>query len=122
VATHGFVYVPFGLVVPGTLRGRAGPSLLLGHIAPAPVVRGAVPVLHVLAGIVFLLCGTAIALAPFAPDLWRPLAIIGSAIGLLAFATLWDGSRERAVEEGAIGAVASLCILAGAFALPGIFS
>ena len=44
VATHGFVYVPFGLVVPGTLRGRAGPSLLLGHIAPAPVVRGAVPV------------------------------------------------------------------------------
>jgi hypothetical protein len=35
-------------------------------------------VLHVTAGIAILACAVAIAVAPSAPDLWRPPAVLGA--------------------------------------------
>jgi fluoride ion exporter CrcB/FEX len=73
--------------------------------------------LHVTAGIVLLACAVAIALAPSLPGWWRPLAITGAALGLVAFSVFWDGQTRLLFEEGVIGAVVSLVLLIGAIAL-----
>ena len=43
-------------------------------------------VLHVTAGIAILACAVAIAVAPSAPDLWRPPAVLGAGMSSGAFA------------------------------------
>ena len=52
-------------------------------------------VLHVTAGIAILACAVAIAVAPSAPDLWRPPAVLGAGMSPGAFARFeswsWSG-------------------------------
>jgi hypothetical protein len=55
------------------------------------------------------------------PGWWRPLAITGAAIGLVAFAVFWDGQTPLLFEEGVIGAVVSLVLLIGAIGFAGAF-
>ena len=77
--------------------------------------------LHLVAGAAILSCAAAIAVAPSAPGWWRPLAIVGAAIGLGAFVVFYDGQARLLVVEGAIGAVASLILLVTAIAIPEAF-
>jgi hypothetical protein len=67
----------------------------------------------VIAGIAILGCVAAIGLASLFPGWWRPLAVAGSVVGLLAFAVFWDG-QTLLLEEGALGAVISVLVLMGA--------
>ncbi len=78
--------------------------------------------LHAMAGIVTLACAVAIGFAPSVPGWWRPLAIVGAAVGIAGFAVFWDGQTQLLVPEGAIGAVISLILLVSAIAFAGAFS
>jgi hypothetical protein len=72
--------------------------------------------LHLIAGIVILACAVAIS---FASGWWRPLAIIGAAIGIFGFAVFWDGKVRLFAVEGGIGVIVSLILLVSAIAFPG---
>jgi fluoride ion exporter CrcB/FEX len=117
VFAHGFVYVRIGSVLPGPIKAWRGRSWLLSDTVTGDQLRRVVVSLHVAAGIALLACAVAIALAPSLPGWWRPLAITGAAIGLVAFSVFWDGQTRLLFEEGVIGAVVSLVLLIGAIAL-----
>jgi hypothetical protein len=117
VFAHGFVYVRIGSVLPGPIKAWRGRSWLLSDTVTGDQLRRVVISLHVAAGIALLACAVAIALAPSLPGWWRPLAITGAAIGLVAFSVFWDGQTRLLFEEGVIGAVVSLVLLIGAIAL-----
>ena len=121
VACHGFIYVPL-LFVPNMLKPWRGRSWLLGSTVTGDRLKVLVVALHVSAGILILAGGAAIGFAAWAPALWRPLAIVGAALGLAGFAVFWDGQAQRVVEEGGIGAAISLMLLGSAVAFPGVFS
>jgi len=116
VGCHGFIYIRFGIQVPGKVKEWLGSSWLLGGAITGDQLNALVLVLHVAAGIAILGCAAAIGLAPWAPGAWRPLAIVGALLGLVAFAVLWDGQVRLFVHEGGIGLVVSLSLLAGAIA------
>jgi hypothetical protein len=120
IACHGFIYIPI-LFVPDTFREWQGRSWLLGGALTGDSLRTLARVLHVGAGVAVLACALAIAFAPALPGWWRPLAIGGGALGLVAFAVFWDGQTGRLVEEGAIGAAISLVLIAGAIVFPNAF-
>ena len=117
VFAHGFVDVRIGSVLPGPITAWRGRSWLLSDTVTGDQLRRVVVSLHVAAGIALLACAVAIALAPSLPGWWRPLAITGAAIGLVAFSVFWDGQTRLLFEEGVIGAVVSLVLLIGAIAL-----
>lgn len=117
VFAHGFVYVRIGSVLPGPIKAWRGRSWILSDTVTGDQLRRVVVSLHVAAGIALLACAVAIALAPSLPGWWRPLAITGAAIGLVAFSVFWDGQTRLLFEEGVIGAVVSLVLLIGAIAL-----
>jgi hypothetical protein len=119
VFAHGFVYVRIGSVLPGPIKAWRGRSWLLNDAVTGDQLRRVVVSLHVAAGIALLACAVAIALAPSLPGWWRPLAITGAAIGLVAFTVFWDGQTRLPFEEGVIGAVVSLVLLIGAIVLAG---
>ena len=121
IGAHGFTYIPFGLLVPRQMKQWRGTSRLLGRVLDPGQVRTAVPVLHVMAGVVILACAAAVALAPSAPGWWFPLAILGSVLGIAAFATFWDGQLRYIVAEGGVGLGASIVLLIGALALQAAF-
>ena len=120
VVCHGSIYIPL-LFVPDMLKGWRGRSWLLGSPLTGDRLKALVVVLHVSAGIVILASGAAMGFATWAPGWWRPLAIVGGAVGLAGFALFWDGQAQRVVEEGGIGAAISLILLVSAIALPNAF-
>jgi hypothetical protein len=81
-------------------------------------LAGLAVALHVIAGIAIVASALAIGFAPSVPGWWRPLAIIGSVLGIGAFAVFWDGQTELLFEEGVVGTVLSMIFLAIAVALP----
>jgi|SRR5450756_1475628 len=121
VGCHGFTNIPFGLLVPARLIEWQGRSRLLGGAVSGDRLNTLVRALHLVAGAAILSCAAAIAVAPSAPGWWRPLAIVGAAIGLGAFVVFYDGQARLLVVEGAIGAVASLILLVTAIAIPEAF-
>jgi len=121
VGCHGFIYIPFGVFVPGTLKEWRGSSWLLGNTLTGDRLHVLVLALHVMAGIVTLACAVAIGFAPSVPGWWRPLAIVGAAVAIVAFAVFWDGQIQLLTQEGAIGAVISLILLVCAIAFPRVF-
>ena len=120
VACHGFVYVLL-LFVPEVFEGWRGRSWLARDALTGERLKTLLTALHVGAGILLLASGAAIGLAAWLPGWWRPLAILGSVVGIVAFALFWDGQTRRVVEEGGIGAALSLLVLVIAIALPGAF-
>jgi hypothetical protein len=120
VAFHGFTYIPFGFLVPATLKGWKG-SRLLGRVLTDGRIRSLIVALNVAAGVAIVLCAIAIVFAPAAPGWWRVPAIAGALLGIAGFAVFLDGQAKLVVQEGAIGAGISLTLLAVAVALPGIF-
>jgi hypothetical protein len=55
------------------------------------------------------------------PGWWRPLAITGAVLGIVGFTVFWDGQTGLLFDEGGLGALISLIILAGAIAFPAAF-
>lgn len=122
VVGHGFIYVNFSLGrLPDALKGWRGTSWLLGDIVTGERLKTLAFTLHAVAGIGIMAAGIAMAFAPTVPRLWRPLTIVGSVLGVLAFAAFWDG-QSRLVQQGIIGAVLSLLLLLSAIALPRVFT
>ena len=119
VFCHGFIYVRIGAVLPGPIKEWTGTSWLLGNAAAGDrlilLVRG----LHVVAGIAILACAVAIAVIPL---WWRPFAIAGAAVGLVAFAVFYDGQTRFLFQEGVAGAAVSLILLIVALMFPRAFS
>jgi hypothetical protein len=76
-------------------------------------------VLHLIAGILIFACAVAIS---FASGWWRPLAIVGPAIGIVAFAVFWDGKTRLFASEGGIGLIVSLILLVSAIAFTPAFN
>lgn len=121
VFCHGFIYVRIGSTLPGAIKEWRGTSWLLGHTITGDRLNRLIVWLHVTAGMATMACAFAIALSP-AMLAWRPLAFVGAAIGLVAFAAFWDGQPQFLAQEGAIGGIVSLLLLAAAIALPRAFS
>ncbi len=122
VGCHGFTYIPFGILVPGTLKEWRGSSWLLGRTLTGGRLKALVLTLHVMAGIALLACGVTVGVVRSIPGLWCPLAIVGAMLGIAGFAVFWDGQTKLLVLEGAIGAVISLILLVSAIAFAGAFS
>ena len=118
---HGFVYVRIGSMLPAPIKGWKGSSWLLGDGISNPQLTTLVVVLHVIAGIVTLACAVAIGVPSLLPGWWRPLAITGAALGIVAFAVFWDGQAGLLFDEGGLGALISLIIFVAAITLPAAF-
>jgi hypothetical protein len=118
VGRHGCTHLPFGLVVAGALKGWRGRSWLLGSALAGDRLTALTAALHVGAGVAILASGAAIGLAAWAPGWWRPLAVVGAALGLAGLAVFWDGQTRRVVEDGAIGAALSLLLFVSAITFP----
>ncbi len=118
VFCHGFIYVRIGAVLPGPIKEWKGTSWLLGNAVTGDRLIALVRGLHVIAGIAILACAVAIA---FAPTWWRPLAIIGASVGLVAFAVFYDGQTQLLFQEGVVGAGVSVVLLGVALVFPRAF-
>ena len=118
VFCHGFVYVRVGSMLPAPVKGWKGRSWLLGDAISSPQLTKLTVVLHVTAGIAMLACAIAIGVPSLLPGWWRPLAITAAVLGIVAFTMFWDGQTGLLFDEGGLGALISLVILAGAMAFP----
>ena len=104
-------------MLPAPVKGWNGHSWLLGNsIATAQLATLSVW-LHVIAGVAMLACAFAIGLPSLLPGWWRPLAVTGSVVGIVAFAVFWDG-QTRLFDEGGLGALISFFVLVSAVAFP----
>ena len=111
---HGFVYVRIGSMLPAPIKGWNGSSWLLGNSLTTSQLTKLSIGLHVIAGVAMLACVASIGVAPIFPGWWRPLAIAGSVVGIVAFAVFWDGQTRLLIDEGGLGALISLLVLVGA--------
>ena len=108
-------------MLPAAVKGWKGSSWLVGDGISNPQLTSLVVVLHVIAGIATLACAVAIGVPPLLPGWWRPLAITGAVLGMVAFAVFWDGQTDLLIDEGALGALISLIILVAAITFPAAF-
>ena len=118
---HGFIYIRIGSMLTGPIKEWRGSSWLLGSVVKGDRLAMLVVGVHVIAGIATIAAALAIGFAPSAPGWWRPLAIIGGALGIAAFAVLWDGQIQLLFEEGGIGALVSLVLVGTAILFPAAF-
>jgi hypothetical protein len=121
VFCHGFVYVRIGSMLPEPVKGWKGTSWLLGDAIGLSELTTLSVALHVVAGIAFLACALAIGVPSLLSGWWRPLAVLGGAFGLVAFAVFWDGQMGLLFDEGVLGAVISLIGLVWAVTSPAAF-
>jgi hypothetical protein len=121
VGCHGFIYIPFGILMPDTLKEWSSRSRLFGSGLTGNRLKSLVRAIHVIAGITILACAVAIAFVPSAPGLWRLLAVAGAGLGMAAFALFWDGQAHLLAQEGLIGGVLSLILLVIGIAFPRLF-
>jgi hypothetical protein len=122
VFCHGLVYIGVGAMLPAPVTGWNGHSWLLGYSITTSQLTKLSIGLYLLAGITTLACAVSIGLPWVFPGWWRPLAIAGAAVGIVAFAVFWDGQTRLLIEEGALGAIISLVLLVVAMAFRPAFS
>lgn len=118
VFCHGLIYVGIGSVLPGPIPEWKGTSWLLGGALTGEPLRLLVIALHVTAGVAILAAAAAMMMGAWLPGWWRPFAVGGALLGVTAFAVFWDGQDTLLIEEGAIGALVSLVLLAVAVIFP----
>ena len=118
VASHGIVYIGFGIESGKVSAGWRGNSLLLGNAITGDMLETLVIALWAIAGVGFIATGAAIAFSPSLQGLLRPLAIGTSLVGILSFAAFWDGQTRLFASQGGIGMVLSTIILVSAMAFP----
>jgi hypothetical protein len=122
VGGHGFIYLRFGMGgLPEALKEWRGISWVLGDTLTGERLKTLAFGLSLLAGIATVATGAAVAFSGSLHGLWRPLAMIGAAFGVLFFASFWDGQTERLVDQGAIGVAVSALLLASALLFPRAF-
>lgn len=122
IGTHGFIYVKFGLGgLPDALKAWRGRSWLLGDVITGDRLKTLAFGLSLVAGTATLACGVAVAFAGSLHGLWRPLAVVGAAFGIMFFAVFWDGQTDRLVDQGAIGVAVSTVLLLSAILFPRAF-
>lgn len=112
VFCHGFIYIRIGSVLPSPIKEWKRTSWLLGSAVMNARLPALVVALHVMAGIATVACALAIGLADSVPGWWRPLAMAGSVLGIAPFSVFWDGQSKLLFEEGAVGAILSMILLA----------
>ncbi len=93
----------------------------MGGRMPGDRLKAVILAPHVAAGVLIIACGVAIGLAALLPGWWRPVAIVGAALGLAGFAAVLAGKPQLGVREGGIGAGISAILLVGAIAFEGAF-
>lgn len=121
IACHGISYILFGIIVSSRLQGWKGGSWILGGRVSGDRLKSVVLVPHVAAGALIIACGVAIGLAASLPGWWRPVAIVGAALGLAGFAAFLAGKPQLGVREGGIGAGISAILLVSAIVFAGAF-
>jgi hypothetical protein len=121
VFCHGFIYIRIGSVLPGPIQEWSGSSWFLGSAVTSGQLRALAIGLHVIAGIATIACAFAIGFAPSVPHWWRRFAITGAAVGIAAFSVFWDGQIRLLFDEGVIGAIVSVILLATAIVFPAAF-
>ena len=121
VFCHGFVYVWIGSALPAPIPAWKGVSWLLDDLVTGSPLNALVIALHVIAGASIIAASAAIVFGAWIPGWWRPFAIGGAAVGIVAFAAFWDGQRQQLFQEGAIGALVSAALLIGAMLCPRAF-
>jgi hypothetical protein len=89
---------------------------LLGNAITGDRLKALAFGLSLIAGIATLACGVAVA-GSF-HGLWRPLAMIGAAFGIVFFAVFGDGQTERLVNQGVIGVAVSALLALSAILFP----
>lgn len=119
VAAHGLTYIVGGILIPRGLKEWKRSSWLLRSAVTGDALYSLVMVIHVIAGIVIIACAVTVAFAPSMPGIWRPLAIVGAAIGILGFAIFWDGQVQLMAQEGFVGVILSVVMLICALAFGG---
>ncbi len=102
-------------------QGVEGHILAPGHAISGDRLKALAFGLSLVAGIATLACGVAIVFAGSFPGLWRPLAMIGAAIGILFFAVFWDGQTKLLVNQGVIGVAVSAVLFLSAILFPRVF-
>ena len=124
VVAHGLVYLssPFWSQSAGVFQNWKGTSALLGAGLGPDSLKATTSILWVAAGLGTVVAGVAIALVAMAPWLWRPTAIIGALFGVVSFALFFDGQGAQFVNEGGIGMLLSLVMIAGAGSFPQAFA
>lgn len=116
VAAHGLVYLNGARGVLPIFEGWKGSSWLLGSAVTGEALKRLCLVMWAVAGIGVV--ATSIAFAFWGQTVWRPLAIVASAVAVVSFFLFWDGQIRRAVAQGIIGAIISLLMLVAAIVFP----
>ena len=97
VGCHGFTNIPFGLLVPARLIEWQWRSRLLGGAVSGDRLNTLVRALHRGGGSRHSRLRSRHRGRPVGPGWWRPLAIVGAAIGLGAFVVFYDGQARLLV-------------------------
>lgn len=123
MAAHGLVYAstPFWGQAANVFQNWKGSAALLGGAVTGGSLRAVVTGLWAVAGAGFVLMAVGVAFSGPLPWLWRPTAVVGSLFGIASFALFWDGQTSQFAEQGGIGMVICLVVLAAAAAFPRLF-
>jgi hypothetical protein len=118
VGFHGFIYIPFGFVGVPMLDGWHRKPILLGWLIPVHALKIFSTMLYVVAGGALLAAVGAFLFVPQSLEMQRQLVLAGTSVGMAAFIVLYDGRTRFLLREGVVGFLASLVLLAAAFASP----
>jgi len=118
VARHGITYLVCPTQVGRVSEAWRGSSWLLGTTITGKPLKTLTIVLWAIAGVGFIVTGTAIAFTPLLLGSWRPLAIGASSVAVLSFAAFWDGQMALFASQGGIGMLISVVIFINAIVLP----
>ena len=119
VSFHGLVYMvtPLSSLSSTVYSGWKGSSALMGSFVTGDALKSLTTALWLIAGVGIFCAGIFMVLASRFPHLWRPLAMVGTSIGMLSFVIFWDGQTAGFVNQGGIGLVLSGAIFVGALTL-----
>ena len=116
-----YASTPFWGQAANVFQNWKGSAALLGGAITGGSLKALVTGLWAVAGAGFVLMAVGVAFAGPLPWLWRPTAVVGSLFGITSFALFWDGQTSQFSEQGGIGMVICLVILAAAVAFPKLF-
>jgi len=128
VVSHGLVYLIFGAMsitktgfpqVYGPWKGR---SIALGQAIQRDSLKSLTEALWLLAGVGLIIGGAAIGVSSLLPGYWRPICVCASIAGVTSFAVFWDGQVEQFANQGGVGMIISLAIIAGSVLFPIAFA
>jgi hypothetical protein len=113
---HGWVHLVFGGHSLGMFQLRPGLTwpdgswALRSWLGPT-AIRRAATVACVLAALGFVVAGVALVLDA---EWWRDAALASAAFSSLAFVLLWDGTRRRLADQGALGVLINVAVVVAA--------